>query len=183
MRKVLVIGSVSLSMVSSTWCLHGQTPADQPRTPSRSASLPATAPAGQGDALKAADAWLKLIDATDFKTAALGMADETKALFHWPTEEERILAITVLLGQPRAKGVTMNFKFTRTLEPGSVKQVSSCPCGTRSGNYYVMTYDYASSWLFPNHEGASRRGMDTLYMLQEPDGSWKPAALFWLAQK
>jgi hypothetical protein len=176
-----------------------KTPSSNAVPVSAPVSVPASAPVvssqagpavGQDDALKAADAWLKLVDSGDSKAAAAGLADETKAKFQGLAPLQNTVSIAALLGPP-ADDASMNYpnyKFTRTLSPDSVKQVRSCPCGIPSGTFYVMSYDFKSTWngnvlvdaRSHQYRPGGRQGTDVLYMLQEHNGTWKPAWLLWI---
>ena len=185
MRKALILGSVSLSLVSVVWGLRGQTSAAQRRGEAIPASSSLNASPDKEAALSAATAWLKILDTGDFKAAARGWADERidmPALHNYPSREERIQVLAILLAQQRGQDGTWERKFTRTLQPDSVKQVFTCNCGLRDGNFYVMSYDYSSSFLV-NHNPNYRNGVDVLYMMQEQDGTWKPAAITWIPKK
>ena len=168
MKRAFSIGTTLVAMMLSTWSSGAQTPADREA------------------ALSAANAWLKILDTNDVRAAARGWAEERidmPALSRYPDREAKIQILASILSQQRP--FDNKLEFTWTLQPGSVKHVSTCSCGLRDGNYYVMTYDYTSTYIQDprSHSVGSRRGTDVLYMLQEQDGTWKPAALTWTPTK
>lgn len=145
-------------------------------------ALRAAAPrdADEGKALAAATSFLALADAHDCNKAAENAADEQFARVHWPSRAENVTAVAALIFDlpNRWRNYSPSADVTRTLRPNRAKRVTSCQCGIRDGVFYAFTYDvkYVSyDRVLRSH--ITRPGTDVVYVLQEPDGSWKPAGL------
>ncbi len=133
---------------------------------------------GNGAALGAATAWVAVLDSRNFVGAAAGFAEESLALVNFPTREERVQAMAAILALPRTAN-NFNYVVTRILQPGGIKQVTSCNCGIRDGDYVALTYNVKYTWTDRGLRGMKyyKRGTEVLYMLLEKDGTWKPAAI------
>jgi hypothetical protein len=146
------------------------------------ARLAAAAPADtQLNAAQAAvTAWLAILDTGDYREAASGFADEVLAAFNFPTKEEKVASANLALLDPitRRGQFGVNPAVKRTLKPEGVKTVTSCPCGIRDRVFYTFAYDVEYTWEDHRfHVQRFRSGTDIVYMLREPDGTWKPAAI------
>ena len=141
------------------------------------AATPSGAPKAAAQA--AATSWLAILDTGDYGKAASGLADEVLATIKWQTKEERAAAAVMFLDPNKRKGDFNTIPaVTRKLQPGSVKQVTTCKCGIRDGVFFTFTYDVKYKWDDRRfHVQRFRDGTDVVFMLLEPDGSWKPAAI------
>jgi len=131
--------------------------------------------AGKQEALKAANAWVAQLDRPDTDGAAEGMAEETIAIFHWPTRAANLAVMSGLLNAPPRGGIGTR-KMSRTFRPEDTKQMSSCSCGIRDGEFFVFVYDVTYTWT--QHQiYQTKKGSDVLWMLLEKDGTWKPVKI------
>jgi hypothetical protein len=144
-------------------------------------SITLHAAATKDAALAAATSWLAILDTTDYTKASSGLADEVQARFNLPSKDEDLhsMNIAVLNSDKRYPVFGHgNTAVTRTLQPDGVKQVTSCNCGIRDGVFFTFTYDVKYNIKNPAmHMSYSKAGTDVVFMLLEPDGSWKPAAI------
>jgi hypothetical protein len=141
------------------------------------AATPNSAEKAAGQA--AATSWLAILDTGDYGKAASGLADETLATIKWPTKEERAAAAVMFLDPNKRRGdFSTKPAVTRKLQPDGVKQVTTCNCGIRDGVFFTFTYDVNYKWDDRRfHVQRFRNGTDVVFMLLEPDGSWRPAAI------
>lgn len=129
-------------------------------------------------ALKAANAWVALLDKSDFIAAGAGVSEESLAGVPNATLDQKthtMGAVLASIGPNSRMGGQQ--KVTRKLEADKVEQVTSCGgCGIRDGEYFVFTYDLTNTWT-NHHMFQSLQGTQVLYMLKEQDGTWKPAKI------
>ena len=125
-------------------------------------------------ALKAATAWLALLDKSDFVAAGAGVSEESLAGIPNQTPDEKAHTMgAVLASTGPTSRMGGQHEMTRKLEPDSIKLVTSCgDCGIRNAEYFVFTYDLTNKWTH-HHMFQSTQGTQVLYMLKEKDGSWK----------
>jgi len=148
------------------------------------ARLCAAAPAAaeQDAALKAATAWLAILDTGDYGRAASGFAEEWYAtLVNLPTQAQKVQSTTAILFQSRySLGINSPYTVVRKLQPDGVKYLRSCQCGIRDGEFFTFAYELKFAWTERVLRGIrfTRQAHEVLYMLQEKDGTWKPVALF-----
>ena len=129
-------------------------------------------------ALKAATAWLVLLDKPDFVAAGAGVSEESLATIPNSTPDEKAHTMGAVLSSigPTSR-MGGQHEMTRKLVPDSIKQATSCGgCGIRDGKYFVFAYDLTNKWT-NHHMFQSTQGTQVLYMLKERDGSWKPAKI------
>jgi len=128
----------------------------------------------------AATSWLAILDSGDYMKATSGFADEVLAEFKYPTQDEKLHAAAYMILDPANRKVQSgsNPTVTRTLKPDGVQLVDTCNCLVHKGPFYAFTYDVKYTWDEPRyHIHRQRDGTDTVYMLREPNGTWKPASI------
>ncbi len=136
----------------------------------------------QDAALKAATAWLAILDAGKYGQAGSGFAEEWYAtLVNLPTQARKAESTTAILFQSRySLGINSAYTVVRKLQPDGVKHLRSCQCGLPDGDFFEFTYAVKFAWndRVLRSIRFTRQAHEVLYMLRENDRTWKPAALF-----
>jgi hypothetical protein len=126
-------------------------------------------PAESAAAVKAADAWLAVLDRNDLQGAAAQVSPEALAALNKPHDQAVGLVAAVLASGREDQGER---SVERHLKEDSITAASGCgECLVKTGHYIVMTYAVKYTWDY-HHIRHYRDGTEVVDMFREPDGSW-----------